>query len=220
MTDRTTELNADGASHQSYVTIRGEASAEYEEKRSRFIGRAKPVNNETDAMDFVAQIKKRHYDARHNVWAYVVGGGSAARCSDDGEPQGSAGVPVLECIKKAGVADAAVVVTRYFGGTLLGVGGLVRSYTKAASAALEAAEIICLELFEEYSVTCDYSDYGRVSFELSLADTIIDSTDYAEKVSVSFAVRKSIAQILTAKLTDLLEGRASPILRGERYDSL
>lgn len=203
-----------------YVTIKAEGTAEYEEKRSRFIGYVKPVKSEEAALEFIGSIKKRHYDARHNVWAYHIDGGRVARYSDDGEPQGSAGIPVLECIKKSGITDTAVVVTRYFGGVLLGVGGLVRSYTKAASAAIEAAGIASFELFSEFTLKCSYSDYQRVGFELGLADTIIDGVDYTEDVTLRFAVRKNAARTLNARLADILEGRGAPQFTGERYDSL
>ena len=127
------------AEAELYTTVRNEASAEFEEKRSVFIGHAKHITSEQEALDFVKQIKKKYYDARHNVYAYVLSSAPVMRYSDDGEPQGTAGVPMLEAIRKSGVEDCVVVVTRYFGGILRGAGGLVRAYSHGTSVALAAA---------------------------------------------------------------------------------
>jgi uncharacterized YigZ family protein len=154
----------------TYTTLAKDGTATLVEKRSEFIGYAKPVNNEDEAAAFVMSIKKKHADARHNVFAYVLRGGALKRYSDDGEPQGSAGMPVLDVICKNGLDGAAVVVTRYFGGILLGTGGLVRAYSSAASAAIADAGIICNselvgELFEaakkaEVLAQADIKDYA------------------------------------------------------------
>ena len=137
----------------TYTTIKQEAVAEFEEKRSLFIGHAKPVKTEEEAAEFIKEKKREFADATHNVWAYRLSGGTsteqAARYSDDGEPQGSSGLPTLEAIRKKGVFDAVVVTTRYFGGVLLGVGGLIRAYSHAASIALDAAHIITYEQYTE-----------------------------------------------------------------------
>jgi uncharacterized YigZ family protein len=199
-----------------YTTIKNEASSEYEEKRSVFIGHARPVKTEEEATEYIRSIKAKYHDARHNVSAFLLAGG-CARCSDDGEPQGSAGIPVLGCIKNAGVVDACVVVTRYFGGILLGTGGLARAYAKAAAAAIEAAGIVVYEAYAEMRLRCQYSDYQRVLFELSGAGAVLDGTDFSEFVTVRFAVKKKIAGAVTEKLTGICEGRSRPELTGERY---
>ncbi len=200
-----------------YTTIKTEASSRYEEKRSVFIGYAKSVKTEEEAALYIKSIKAKHHDARHNVSAYLLAGG-VMRYSDDGEPQGSAGVPVLECIKKAGVTDACIVVTRYFGGILLGTGGLARAYTKAAASALSAAGVVTYEAYTVMKLVCSYSDYQRVLFELSGAGALLDGTDYAEGVTVRFAVKKAMAESVTQNLTNICEGKNKPEITGERYN--
>ena len=135
-----------------YTTVRQEASAEFTEKKSVFIGHAKPVKSDAEAMEFVAKIKEKYKDARHNCYAYYLNSGVLARYSDDNEPQGTAGMPILEVIKKSGVNDCVVAVTRYFGGILLGAGGLVRAYSTAAGLAIEAAGVVTYEEYEVYSL--------------------------------------------------------------------
>ena len=156
-----------------YTTLEGVGKDEFEEKRSVFIGHAAHVETEEEAMAFIKQKQKTYADATHNVWAYRISGGTsteqAARYSDDGEPQGSSGLPTLEAIRKKGVFDCVVVTTRYFGGTLLGVGGLIRAYSHAASIALEAAHIITYEKFTEFMLETTYSDYQLILQELPKA---------------------------------------------------
>ena len=202
-----------------YITLKGDGSGEIEEKKSVFIGYARRVTTEEDAVSFIKEIKSKHYDARHNVSAYLLADRMTMRYSDDGEPQGSAGVPVLECIKKTGVTDACVVVTRYFGGILLGVGGLVRAYTKAAGLAIEDAGIARYEAFSEIMLSCSYSDYQKVNFELSSIGAKIDYTDYADNVKVGFAVKKNLTDMICKRIIELSAGRIQPVLHGERYDS-
>lgn len=201
-----------------FTTLRGEGYAEYEEKRSLFIGYAKSVSTETEAAEFIKSIKAKHYDARHNVSAYLLSRGDIVRYSDDGEPQGSAGLPILECIRRAGLVDTVVVVTRYFGGILLGVGGLARAYTKAAAAAIDSAGRVRYEPYAEISLHCSYSDYQRVAYELSIARAIVDNIDYAGEVEVKFALRREEAGEFCARLKNILEGRVTPLVTGYRYD--
>ena len=132
---------------ERYRTIKKAGHAEITEKKSVFIGQAMPVNTEADAIAFVNSVKKHYPDARHHVYAYVLRENSSMRFTDDGEPQGTAGMPVLDAIRKNGCTDVVIVVTRYFGGTLLGTGGLVRAYTAAAIGALESAEIIRYDIY-------------------------------------------------------------------------
>ena len=151
----------------TYTTLEKEGTATLVERRSEFIGYAAPVSNEDEAAAFVMRIKKKHADARHNVYAYVLRGGALKRYSDDGEPQGSAGMPVLDVLCKNGLDGAAVVVTRYFGGILLGTGGLVRAYSSAASAAVADAGIITYEEVVVLKMKCSYNDHARVQNEFA-----------------------------------------------------
>lgn len=200
-----------------YTTIKKSGYSEYEEKRSLFIGQAIRVTDEESAANFVKQVKAQYHDARHNVYAYALRSGTI-KYSDDGEPQGSAGLPVLDCIRKAGVEDACVVVTRYFGGILLGTGGLLRAYTKAAVAALDSAGIVTYEQYTEMSIRCSYSDYQRVVFELSRCDANIDSVDYAEDVFVKFAAKSTIAKQVSDRLYEMSAGKICAEVIGTRFD--
>ena len=206
------------AETKQYVTLRHEASAEFEEKRSVFIGYAKPVKTEAEAMEFVKKIRGKHGDARHNVFAYTLGGGVTARYSDDGEPQGTAGIPVLDVLRKSGVDDACIVVTRYFGGILLGAGGLVRAYSAAAKMALDAAEIATFEPYTEFSLTCSYPEYQKISAELPHFGAIIDDTQFADNVTLLFAVKKEKGDELVTRIREMTAGRSIPATVGERFD--
>ena len=201
-----------------YTTLEQIGEAEFEEKRSIFIGHAAPVKTEEEAMAFVKQIQKQYADATHNVWAYLLNGGIVARYSDDGEPQGSSGLPTLETIRKSGVSDAVVVTTRYFGGTLLGVGGLVRAYSHAAKIALEAAHIITYEKYAELSVVCSYTDYQKIAAELPRFNALVADTDFAENVTISFAIRKPLTDEVVTRLRELTSARSIPEVTGERFD--
>ena len=206
------------ADTKQYVTLRHEASAEFEEKRSVFIGYAKPVKTEAEAMEFVKKIRGKHGDARHNVFAYTLCGGVTARYSDDGEPQGTAGIPVLDVLRKSGVDDACIVVTRYFGGILLGAGGLVRAYSAAAKMALDAAEIATFEPYTEFSLTCSYPEYQKISAELPHFGAIIDDTQFADNVTLLFAVKKEKGDDLVTRIREMTAGRSIPAIAGERFD--
>ena len=146
-----------------YKTVKQEASDDFVERRSRFIGHALPVKSEEEAVAFINRMKTEYWDADHNVYAYILRDGQIRRYSDDGEPQGTAGIPVLDVIQKSGLVDVVVVVTRYFGGILLGAGGLVRAYSHGASLALSAAQPLTMRMFELAELVCDYNQYGRVS---------------------------------------------------------
>jgi len=201
-----------------YTTIKHEASAEFEEKRSLFIGYAMPLKSEDEATEFIKKIKSKHKDATHNVFGYTMKNGIIARYSDDGEPQGTAGMPVLDVIRKSGVDDACVVVTRYFGGTLLGAGGLVRAYSQAAKIALEAAEIVTYEPYTELSIPCSYSDYQKISAELPKYGAIIDDTEFSDNVMLKIAVKNEIVSQISAKINEISAGKSSPEITGERFD--
>ena len=205
-------------SPENYTTLAGEGSDEFEEKRSVFIGHAKHVTSEDEAMEFIKSKKKEYSDATHNCWAYILKGGIVARYSDDGEPQGTAGVPMLEAIRKNGVDDCVVVVTRYFGGILLGAGGLVRAYSHGTTVALNAAKIVTYEKYTELSLTCSYSDYQRYAVILPTFDAIIDDTDFSDKVIVRFAVKETVVDKLNLKITEMSGGRDKTERTGERFD--
>ena len=193
--------------NKCYTTIRHEASAEFEEKRSLFIGYAVPLKSEEDAAEFIKKIKSKHKDATHNVFGYTMKNGIIARYSDDGEPQGTAGMPVLDVIRKSGVDDACVVVTRYFGGTLLGTGGLVRAYTSAALGALENAEIIRYDIYSTVKMSVSYSDYGKITAPLSDMGFRVEDTLYDTGVTLVGRIIKSKLEDLKAELTEATAGR-------------
>ena len=208
-TDKTAEL---------YTTLAGEGVDEFEEKRSLFIGHAKHVTSEEEAQEFVKQKKKEYSDATHNCWAYLLKDGIIARYSDDGEPQGTAGVPMLEAIRKSGVSDCVVVVTRYFGGILLGAGGLVRAYSHGTTVALNAAKIVTYEKYTELSLDCTYSDYQKYAVVLPTFGAIIDDTDFSDRVVIKFAVKETVVDTLMTKITEMSGGRDKPDIMGERFD--
>ncbi|MBO7302747.1 MAG: YigZ family protein [Clostridia bacterium] len=203
---------------EKYTTVKKEAHVEFEEKRSLFIGHATHVESEEEATAFIKAIKKEYSDATHNVWAYYMKGGILARYSDDGEPQGTAGMPVLEAIRKSGVDDICVVVTRYFGGILLGAGGLVRAYSHSAVIAIEGAEVVVYEPYLEYSLSCGYSEYQKYSNIMNVEKIIIDSTDFGAEVVVRFAVKKTQAESLLKRISEAGFGKDVPELLGERFD--
>lgn len=200
------------------ITLAKEGKAEYVEKKSVFIGYAAPVNDEKEALAIIADVKKKHADARHHVYAYHLGGGLAARCSDDGEPQGTAGIPVLDIIRKGGFSDAVIVVTRYFGGILLGAGGLVRAYSAAARLAVEAAGIITYDTFAEVTLRCSYQDHGKLTTLLSAPDLLCDGIEYTEAVTLSLAMPEERLEAFRSRVTELTAGRASLTVKGTRFD--
>ena len=201
-----------------YTTLAGEGVDEFEEKRSLFIGHAKHIKTEEEAMEFVKKKKKEYADATHNCWAYILKGGIVARYSDDGEPQGTAGVPMLEAIRKSGVCDCVVVVTRYFGGILLGAGGLVRAYSHGTKIALDAAKIVTYEKYSELLLDCTYSDYQKYITVLSQIGAIIDDTEFSDRVVVKFAVKETARKALEQKITEMSGGKDELEDRGERFD--
>ena len=201
-----------------YVTIAKPATIEFEEKRSLFIGNAIPCTTEERAAEFVKEKKREFSDATHNVWAYYMKGGVLARYSDDGEPQGTAGMPTLDAIRKSGACDICVVVTRYFGGILLGAGGLVRAYSKAAADAVAAAGIVTYESYAEIELVCTYSEYPKISNELPKFGAIIDGTDFGADVTVRFAVKDGIFDGVCKKFAEMTAGKVIPRKIGTRFD--
>ena len=168
-----------------YMTVKDRGIAEIVEKRSRFIATVIPIENEAQALEFLDSMRRKYWDATHNVYAYITRENNIERYSDDGEPSGTAGVPVLDMLKKEGLTNIAVVVTRYFGGTLLGTGGLVHAYSKSAKAGVEAAGRLEMILCGELNIECDYALLGRIQNELHKWETIDGYTDYSDKVKLS-----------------------------------
>lgn len=204
-------------SEQNLVTLGKEAQAELTEKKSVFIGHAAPVRSAEEAESFLLRIKKKHADARHNVFAYMVG--SAVRCSDDGEPKGTGGVPVLEVLKKSGVDQAVVVVTRYFGGILLGAPGLVRAYSKAAALAVEAAGIVTYQSYTECTLACEYSFYDRLMYEIGRRDIIVDGTDFGGNIVLRLAVLSEDYAAFCDAVFSMTGGKVTPKRGADRFDS-
>lgn len=201
---------------KTYVTLGGEGTATLVEKRSEFIGYARPIADEEEATAFVTSIKKKHADARHNVFAYVLRGGALKRYSDDGEPQGSAGMPVLDVLCKNGLDGAAVVVTRYFGGILLGTGGLVRAYSSAASAAVANAGIITLEEVVVLKMKCSYNDHARVQNEFSKFAIEVEGSEFAADVVLTLSAPTATAEAFRIRMRDLTGGRSIPEETGRK----
>ncbi len=201
----------------SYKTVKTRSYDEYIVKKSRFIGYVCPVQTQEEALAFIAEISKKHWDATHNVYAYILRDGGVKRFSDDGEPQGTAGIPVLDVLEKSGVTDCAVVVTRYFGGIMLGAGGLVRAYSHSASIALNAGGIITRALCAEAKVTCDYNFYGRLASLVPESGGVIEDTAFEDNVILSFRIPLEKLDGFNAKLIDLSNGRFSAEKYGECY---
>ena len=204
----------------SYKTIRSRADETFEEKKSVFIGHAAPVTTEAEALAFLNEIRAAYPDARHNVYAYVLRENGTMRYSDDREPQGTAGMPVLNVLRKAEITDTAVVVTRYFGGILLGTGGLVRAYTQAAKMAVEAGGIVLRAKLSMLSVTCTYADYQKITPYLSAEQLRIDDTAFGADVTVCVAMPVENKEEFFRCITEVTNGRALLLEKGERFDYL
>ena len=202
---------------ESYITVRKPSYFEYEDRKSVFIGMAMPVSTEADAIAFIDSVKKRYPDARHHVYAYVLRENFTMRFTDDREPQGTAGMPVLDIIRKNGVTDVVIVVTRYFGGTLLGTGGLVKAYSSAAIGALEDAEIIRYDIYTTLELSVSYSDYGKITSILSDFGFRIESTAYDVGVTLGGRVIKSRLEELQKALIEATAGRINTEIIGEEF---
>ena len=202
---------------QNLTTLGREASAEFTEKKSVFIGYASPVKTAEEAEEFIAKIKKKHADARHNVSAYIVG--NSVRYSDDGEPKGTGGVPVLEVIKKSGVDGTVVVVTRYFGGILLGAAGLVRAYSKAAAMAIEEAGIVTYREYIECTVSCDYSLYDKLLYDIGRRTVLTDDTEFGGNIVLHLAVLSEEYEAFEKALHAMTNGKTVPVKTGTRLDA-
>ena len=201
----------------SYKTLSQYAAIEFVERKSIFLGYAKNACSEAEALDFINTIRKKHSDATHNVYAYSLRENNTMRFSDDGEPQGTAGLPTLEILRKGEIVDAVVVVTRYFGGIMLGAGGLIRAYSAAAKLAVDAALIKLMKLHKKYLVTVDYSSYPKLTDEFEKQNAVITNTNFAENVTIEYAVIKENEERLNNKIQELTNGRTNIIFCGTDY---
>ena len=198
-----------------YIPTRA-AQATLVEKRSEFIGQVWPVESEEEARALIEGAKKKYHDARHNCWCYIIRGG-AVRYSDDGEPQGTAGQPMLGVFQKEGVTNVCCVVTRYFGGILLGAGGLVRAYTQAAKDALDEAGISVVRRWVELAVDCPYSFFERVKNEVAAFDGAVGQVDYAAAVTVHALLPEERAADFSGRMVELSAGSFSALELGETF---
>ena len=189
---------------------------EFTEKKSRFIGRVWPVESEEEALERIQAMKKQHYDATHNCWAYIIKDG-AIRFSDDGEPGGTAGMPMLQVLQREGLNNIVCVVTRYFGGILLGAGGLVRAYTKGAKIAVDAAGKSMKRVWSVLYVPCPYNFYERVKLEVEAFGGIIRTTEFAAEVELEILMPEAQAQAFLDRLTDMSAATIEGMETGQEY---
>ena len=202
----------------NYFTVSEAAEASFIEKRSEFIGYISPVRTNDEAVEFINTIKAKHRKAKHNVYAYILRQDNISRYSDDGEPQGTAGVPVLDVLQKRGLTDVCVVVTRYFGGILLGGGGLVRAYSHAAALACDAAHTMNMCLCHRISISSDYGMYGKISYVLPNFDTITVSSDFADDVKLEVLVLSERLDALRKELVEITNGSVTIEDKGELFE--
>ena len=192
----------------------GAGESELTEKRSRFLGHVRRVESEDEARAFIGEMKKKYYDARHNCWCYSIQDGPE-RYSDDGEPQGSAGIPMLEVLRRRGVTNAVCVVTRYFGGVLLGTGGLLRAYTKSTSDALDAAGLAAVRAWAETALCCAYAQLERMKAETAAAGGTVEDIVYGAEVTLKVLVPAEEAERFAARIFDLSAGSVRVCVTGE-----
>ena len=202
-----------------YKTIAEAVTASFIEKKSEFIGNITPCRNEEEAIAFIQEIRRQHRKATHNCYAYILRDNNTARHSDDGEPSGTAGAPMLEVLMKEGLTDVCCVVTRYFGGIKLGASGLVRAYTEGVKIAVDAAQIKEMRMAEQLSLTLDYSLYGKIGTTLSEFDVRICKEDFAADVTVTLYIAEEKSKEFSERLTDICCGKINiESLGSEEYD--
>lgn len=194
---------------EDYTTIEGRAEAEIEEKKSRFICALAHVETEEEAQAFVQSVREKHKTARHNVYAWILRDGNRERCSDDGEPQKTAGLPTLEVLRGAGVTDIVAVTTRYFGGTLLGTGGLVRAYTQSAQKALAAAQVVLISSCVDIQIQMPYSAYDKIAYQVAQNETRVLGTDFTADVSMRIRMLEGTEDAMLEQLRQTLQGTGS-----------
>lgn len=190
-----------------YKTIRKRAESSFTEKKSEFIGYISPAETEEEAIAFINEIRAMHRKATHNCYAYILRNNNTSRHSDDGEPGGTAGMPIYDVLSKNGITDVVCVVTRYFGGILLGTGGLVHAYSKGASTALANSDIVTMEVADSLKISCDYTMYGIIGSVLPEYEAIIRNTEYSDIVCVYADVKAELTTELISKLIDKCNGK-------------
>ncbi len=201
---------------EEYLVPTGFGEDEFVEKKSRFIGRVWPAETEEQAQSCILQMKKQHYDATHNCWAYVIKDGPV-RFSDDGEPGGTAGMPMVQVLQKEQLYNVVCVVTRYFGGTLLGAGGLVRAYTKGAKIAVDAAGKSMKRVWSVLYVPCPYTFYERIKLEVAAFEGIIRDTQFGAEVELEILIAQPKAQAFLDRLTDMTAAQVEGMETGREY---
>lgn len=201
----------------SYLTLGGQGEIEYVERRSRFLAHARPVTTEEEALAFLEQIRSKYWDASHNVYAYSLREGQIRRFSDDGEPQGTSGMPTLEVLTKSGITDAIIVVTRYFGGVLLGAGGLVRAYSHAARMAVDAAEVLTMRPCTVGELRCDYTQYGKLAALLPAMEGVVEDTIFEADVCLKFHIPTELCVRLDKQLADATCGQVAAEYGEEKF---
>lgn len=199
-----------------YFIPTGASETELVEKRSRFLGHVWPVESEGEARARIEEIRKKHYDARHNCWCYRIREGGVERYSDDGEPQGTAGQPMLNVFQREEVTNVVCVVTRYFGGILLGAGGLVRAYTQSAKDALDAAGISVVRRWTQVTLTVPYSLFERVKLEAESLGGVLGEPEYAAEVTMPVLLPEEKVKSFTQRITEITAGGVVPVVTGER----
>ena len=200
-----------------YFIPTGASETELVEKRSRFLGHVWPVESEGEARARIEEIRKKHYDARHNCWCYRIREGGVERYSDDGEPQGTAGQPMLNVFQRESVTNVCCVVTRYFGGVLLGAGGLTRAYTKGAKEALDAVGISTMSLWTLWDVPCTYPLFERVKLEIIACGGVVRDTAYGADIRLRAAFPAGGAEQFVPRLTELSAGSLAMEAAGEEF---
>ena len=200
-----------------YKTVRNKGSDEFTEQRSRFIGYVCPVKTEAEALNFINEKKKQHWDARHNVYAYVLRDSGIQRYSDDGEPGGTAGLPIMDVMRTKSIVNCCIVVVRYFGGTLLGTGGLVRAYTQSAQAALSASGIVKMEKTALYSCSLPYPAWDKFRYASERHPVQIQDIEYSNMISFRLALRSGEADHLLQILTDASDRKLVSCFEAEIY---
>lgn len=201
---------------EEYLVPTGFGEAEFIEKKSRFIGRLWPVQTEEEALEKIQQMKKQHYDATHNCWAYILKDGPV-RFSDDGEPGGTAGMPMLQVLQREGLYNVVCVVTRYFGGILLGAGGLVRAYTRGAKIAVDAAGKSMMRVWTALYVPCPYAYYERVKLEAAAFGGVLRDTQFGAEVELELLLPQQQAGPFLERLTDMTCGTVEGLETGQEY---
>ena len=201
---------------EDYLVPRGVGQAEYIEKKSRFLGGVYPVTSEQEAKEILERVRKQHYDARHNCWCYILKSGQK-RYSDDGEPQGTAGQPMLNVFEREGVVDVLCIVTRYFGGILLGAGGLCRAYTKAAKDALDAAGISKMQPWLRQQITVSYALFERAKLLIAAQEGAVEDAQYGADILITYRIPEGADERLRTALREASSGSVIPSLLEEIF---